>query len=562
MPTATLRTLTLLAVFALIVAACSSGDDVTAVASSTTAPPATASSIVDPTTTAPSEEPYSATVTVTGPEETVYAWSTDRCDDFMYPDLPVRAFRTADGNVNLTLADPNNFRLIGPDFDSLVATCPAIFTSAYDPDPSQYSNFQWIAATYTEDGSTIYAVIHNEFHGDLAAAWDGRRDFSLTQGERDWSYLARSTSGTSEMAVVEAEWRASGLCSIVDWGVHPEVGCNPVRRWTAPRDGLVIVDARVKDVGQGGGNGVEAGIDGPDGQLWSTTIEEGAAGTRRTALSLDLLAGDNLDFWVDARGDSGFDATNYKIQINYDQAMCSGERGKCQQISLTSAVSVDGGMTWSSKPAPENLVATVPVKYVPDAGLAAMWQPSDIVKNPNDDYYYMLVQYNFHRDGINVQGECLLRTATLDDASSWRAWDGTAFEMTFLDPYTNPDLDPAEHTCPSVVDAPIGGLTYNTYLERFVAIAGYGVIDPVGIYLVTSEDLINWTEPQLIAEATWSWTNRYQPPYEAYPTLIDRTSESMSFDTTGQFPDLYYARVNDMTPRDYDLVRVPLRFDR
>ena len=59
-------------------------------------------------------DPVDPRVTVLGPEEFVFVWSTDRCDDEMRPDLPTRAFRTSDGHVNLTLADPTNFRLVGP----------------------------------------------------------------------------------------------------------------------------------------------------------------------------------------------------------------------------------------------------------------------------------------------------------------------------------------------------------------------------------------------------------------------------------------------------------------
>ncbi len=566
MPRTTRRLLIVATVFGLVAAACTSGssdeaETATPTSVATTAPTIRSTppvAIEPPPTTAP---PLEVDVTVLGPGELVYDYSEDRCDDGMRPDLPVRTFRTADGNINMTLAHEKNFRLVGPDLDSLVPTCPAIRESNYDPDPSQYDQFQWIGATYTEDGETIYAVIHNEFHGEVADGWRERRDFSLTQGERDWSYLGRVGGETFQLEVADGEWRAGDLCFIADWGMHPDTSCDAVRRWTAPETGAITVVARVTDLGQGGGNGVRAGVDGTNGELWSVTIDQGDVDTYETTLSLDVIAGDQLDFWVNSRGDAGFDATGYEIKINYGEAPCTSREFGCQMISLTYAVSLDGGQTWSSPPAPDNLVATVPVPYVRDTGLVAMWQPSDIVKNPNDGYYYMLVQYDFHRDGIDVQGECLLRTDALDDPSSWRAWDGSAFAMSFADPYTNPDLDPADHTCTSVVDAPISGLSYNTYLGRFVAIAGYGRIDPVGIYFVTSEDLINWSEPKLIQEAVWNWTNGYQAPYDAYPTLVDPSSESLSFDTTGQFPYLYYSRINTLDPLDFDLLRVPLRFD-
>jgi hypothetical protein len=561
------RATVVLVVLGLIAAACAAGGDTepetAATTSSTTtaAPPAIPEPSVTTEPPATTDPPFAVDVTALGPEEIVYDWSEDRCDEGMRPDLPVRAFRTADGNINMTLAHENSFRLVGPDFDSLVPTCPAIRESSLDPDPSKYDQFGWIAATYTEDGSTIYAVIHNEFHGDRATRWDARRDFSLDQGDGEWSYVGRTDGGTFDLAVVDGEWRRGDLCLISDGGMHPDVACDAVRRWTAPEAGGISMKVKVADVGQGGGNGVQVGVDGPDGEVWSVTIDEGDTDSYQRVLRLDVEAGDNVDFWVDSRGDAGFDSTSFEVTIDYRDELCTSPTPKCQMVSLTWAVSEDGGATWSSPPAPDNLIATVPVPYVPNAGMVAMWQPSDIVKNPIDGFYYMLVQYDFHRDGIDRQGECLLRTDTLDDPSSWRAWDGAAFAMSFPDPYTTPGLDPADSTCPSVLEAPISGLSYNTYLERFVAIAGYGRIDPVGIYFVTSEDLINWSEPTLIAEAVWSWTNGYQAPFDAYPTIVDPTSDSLSFDTTGQFPYLYYTRVNSLNPLDFDLIRVPLHFD-
>jgi hypothetical protein len=133
--------------------------------------------------------------------------------------------------------------------------------------------------------------------------------------------------------------------------------------------------------------------------------------------------------------------------------------------------------------------------------------------------------------------------------------------MELPDPYTNPDMDPADHTCRIVVAAPISGLTYNTYLERFVAIASYAGPGPEGIYFITSEDLVDWTPPIFISEAVWGFLHDNRTPYEAYPTLIDHTSSAMSFDTTGQFAYLYFSRFNSLNPRDYDLVRLPIRFD-
>src|SRR5262249_8499642 len=55
-------------------------------------------------------------------------------------------------------------------------------------------------------------------------------------------------------------------------------------------------------------------------------------------------------------------------------------------------------------------------------------------------------------------GECLMRTKTLDDPSSWRAWSGgPSFDTTFVDPY-GPNADPTSHLCAYVSPGALGGL--------------------------------------------------------------------------------------------------------
>src|SRR5207237_1240007 len=44
--------------------------------------------------------------------------------------------------------------------------CKVIFSSHLDDDPSHYAMQEWLGGGYTEDGSTIYALVHEEYHGE------------------------------------------------------------------------------------------------------------------------------------------------------------------------------------------------------------------------------------------------------------------------------------------------------------------------------------------------------------------------------------------------------------
>src|SRR5574340_221316 len=60
---------------------------------------------------------------VTGAEEVVFDWTTDRCEKLNIIDLPARVFRDAEGQTQLILSHFVNYRMVGPDLDHLKTEC-------------------------------------------------------------------------------------------------------------------------------------------------------------------------------------------------------------------------------------------------------------------------------------------------------------------------------------------------------------------------------------------------------------------------------------------------------
>jgi hypothetical protein len=106
-----------------------------------------------------------ATMTVTGPAELIFDWSTVGCGADDIPDLPARAFRDGLGRTQLTIADYTNHRMVGPDLDHLTHDCQVTLASDRDAQPASYDDADWISATYALPSGEIYALIHDEFHG-------------------------------------------------------------------------------------------------------------------------------------------------------------------------------------------------------------------------------------------------------------------------------------------------------------------------------------------------------------------------------------------------------------
>jgi hypothetical protein len=358
-----------------------------------------------------------------GPTQPVFVWSRDACEPIDIPDTPARAFRDASGRVQLIASSYVNRRMIGPSLDEVRQSCDIVLQSGYNPSPATFSDREWIAATYTPDGRTVHAVVHDEYQGN----------------------------------------EHPGRCS-------------------------------------------------------------------------------------------------------------AGQYHPCWFNSLTYAVSRDGGRTYARPPVSSRLIATVPYQYEPGTGPYGIFQPSNVVRNEADGYYYVLVRGELYKD--QPRGTCLLRTRDLSRPDSWRAWDGDGFDVQFVNPY-NPAAaaaDPAQHVCSAVDFEDIGGmtqsLTYSTYLKKWVLVGVMTTprLKSGGIYYSVSDDLLNWSNARLLkhVELTFTFKCGDEDPI-AHPSLLDPSSKSRNFQTIGREPYLYYTlvRYDDCQQTlNRDLLRVRVRFSK
>jgi hypothetical protein len=258
----------------------------------------------------------------------------------------------------------------------------------------------------------------------------------------------------------------------------------------------------------------------------------------------------------------------------------SGVFNKCWYSSITSALSTDGGESYGDPATPPNhRVANSAFVYTPDAGPDGFFRPSNILytKRPGDSqpYYYAMIG---PEQGSPTRpqgwGACVVRTSNIADPTSWRAWNGSGFTVRFINPYTEPFADPAQSACTVVSRNQISkmtvSLTYNTYFKKYLLIDGTTKTDPAtgqtvpGFYYSLSDDLVNWSDRQLLMQGEMSWT--YQCGDDnpiAYPSLIDHDSTSRDFETTGQNNYLYFTRLNYVNcaqTADRDLIRIPIKF--
>jgi len=243
----------------------------------------------------------------------------------------------------------------------------------------------------------------------------------------------------------------------------------------------------------------------------------------------------------------------------------------CWYNSITYAVSEDGGRTFTKPDAPAHVVAPAPNAWVPppvhptEYVAEGYFQPSSIVRGP-DGYYYSLLNSIPDKSNMSANGICAIRSDRLDDPASWRAWDGSGFNLRLTSPYATG----ASATVCTYLPSAIGNssLSYNTYLGLYMLVNDSSTSGGVtcGIYFSLSPDMVHWGPMQRIAPARLPWCDAgpaapgvLEPVMVMYPSLLDHGDTGVNFDRTGRTAYLYYTRSND-GGLDRDLVRVPVTF--
>jgi len=98
--------------------------------------------------------------------QVVFNWKNDRCSDDNIPDSPARAFRSADGTVNLYATHYINRSMSGKTLDSVKPSCDVRFKANMSPQPQLYDARIWLQTFYSEDnGKTVVSLASSDYHG-------------------------------------------------------------------------------------------------------------------------------------------------------------------------------------------------------------------------------------------------------------------------------------------------------------------------------------------------------------------------------------------------------------
>jgi len=179
-------------------------------------------------------------------------------------------------------------------------------------------------------------------------------------------------------------------------------------------------------------------------------------------------------------------------------------------------------------------------------------------------YFYAMVFYR--GAGPHEDGNCLMRTDDLGDASRWRAWDGQDFTIR---PVSHGPNEAPSQRCALVARRTLGwdvrSLSWHAKTQSYIAIMHSASRDAggrriVGVHYATSPDLLRWSDARLLMEVPNTLDSTCRPPAK-YPSMLDAGSSSPNFETVGDNAYIYYTQYNLENCRislDRDLRRLPV----
>jgi hypothetical protein len=222
----------------------------------------------------------------------------------------------------------------------------------------------------------------------------------------------------------------------------------------------------------------------------------------------------------------------------------------CWYNTILEIQSKDGARSFARSKHP--VVAAPPFRQsVDQTRHRGFFNPSNIVTFRGARYFFASTT------GWSGQpyGACLFRSKTPADPQSWRAFDGRAFTVRYMDPYAPGFIEPKPCAVIAPFGVPVGAVVRirpaGVFLAVWQAKQDAGLFPLSGFYFATSRNLIHWSDPRLLVAGDTLYDDacRSGGLLINYPSVLDDKAQTRNFEDVGNSPWLYFVslRVNGCT---------------
>ncbi|AIQ17116.1 hypothetical protein H70357_10925 [Paenibacillus sp. FSL H7-0357] len=164
------------------------------------------------------------------------------------------------------------------------------------------------------DGTTWKPVIA---YMEASSAQD---QYSSTQGQGNWYYQEWDGTKYTDLKYKNNQWEGlTPYTIILNDFQHPDQ-TDSVRKWIAPKSGMIRISGNVAKSSTGGGDGIVAKVLKNKMQLWSKTIAYNDAVGYEVGLTVGVSKGDAIYFVVNKNAEASYDGTTWKPVIAYMEA--------------------------------------------------------------------------------------------------------------------------------------------------------------------------------------------------------------------------------------------------
>ncbi|MBS7697970.1 hypothetical protein [Chelatococcus sp. YT9] len=241
-----------------------------------------------------------------------------------------------------------------------------------------------------------------------------------------------------------------------------------------------------------------------------------------------------------------------------------GAQSPCWYSSIVTVSADAKDLDFSLLPKAERLVASSSKPFDPKVKMTGFFTTSNIVR---DGQYLYFVGWTAGEAKPGPNGNCLFRSTVAEAArGEWKVLS----EGQFTRPPQAYRGDDATTHCDNIGAGRQGKPPFGRFRsivrlkshDLWLATYNTGLPNP-GVFYTTSKDLVNWSEPKMLADFKPFWQSKGAcQDYFEYPSFIDPASDSDIFDTAGDAFYVYFTRLNWTNCKrgmDRDIVRFPVR---